>query len=146
MCRSVAGSGGRNHLLISDGLHSIRIDILEGKVASRVRLDYLIAGFEDAQKPLVTLRRLLALRRTGRFSPSLRPVQTKARRLVLIRRAADALAAGASQREIAAELLDRDAAADRWRFRNPSLRSRVQRLVQCARSMERGGYWALLSA
>ena len=146
LCRLVAGSGGGQHLLICDGLRSIRIDIIGGTVGTRVRLRYLISGFEAAEKPLVTLRRLLALRRSGRFSSSLHPVEARGRRFVLMLRAGDALAAGASQREIAAELLDRDAVQDRWRVRSPSLRSRAQRLVGSARAMAEGGYRSLLSA
>jgi hypothetical protein len=61
-------------------------------------------------------------------------------------RAYDALAAGASQREIAAVLLDGDARRDRWRIHSPSLRSRAQRLAACARAMGEGGYRALLAA
>ena len=57
LCRLVAGSGGGQHLLICDGLRSIRIDIIGGTVGTRVRLRYLISGFETAEKPLVTLRR-----------------------------------------------------------------------------------------
>lgn len=145
LCRSVRGDAGRQHLLISDGLRSIRLDVVEGSLRqSRVLLHYLVAGFESAEKPLLTLRRLLALRRRGDFSRSLHSVDPRANRFVLILRAADALASGAVQREIAAELLDSDARQDRWRVRSPSLRSRVQRLTGSARAMARGGYWRLL--
>lgn len=144
-CRLVAGIAGREHLLICDGLRSIRIDVLKGSLReSRARLHYLIAGFECAEKPLLTLRRLLAFCRTGHFSASLHRSEARARRYVLMLRAADALASGAVQREIAAELLDGDARADRWRVRTPSLRSRVQRLVGNARAMTAGLYWSLL--
>jgi hypothetical protein len=147
LCRLVEDSAGLQHLLISDGLRSIRIDVVEGSIREgRARLHYLIAGFEHAEKPLLTLRRLLALRRTGHFSGSLHSPGTRARRLVLMLRAYDALASGARQREIAAWLLDGDALRDRWRVRAPSLRSRVQRLVGCARTVAAGGYRALLAA
>ncbi len=133
------------HLLICDGLRSIRIDILAGSIKEgRVRFRYLIAGFEAAEKPLLTLRRLLALYRTGRISVPVRTSDARMRRHILMLRACDALAAGATQREIAAELLDRDARLDRWRVWAPGLRSRVQRLVRCARVMESGGYRSLL--
>lgn len=147
LCRRIRGTSDRQHLLISDGFRSIRIDVVEGAIGgNRVRLQYLIAGFEAAEKPLLTLRRLLALRRTGHFSSSLHPAEARTRRFVLMLRACDALAAGASQREIAAGLLDPDARRDRWRVRSPSLRSRVQRLAACARAMAAGGYRALLAA
>ena len=147
LCRLVEGSAGLQHLLICDGLRSIRIDVVEGSIGEGgARLHYLIAGFEDAEKPLLTLRRLLALRRTGHFPASLHSAGTRARRFVLMLRAYDALASGAGQREIAAWLLDGDALRDRWRVRAPSLRSRVQRLVGCARTVAGGGYRALLAA
>lgn len=147
LCRMVAGAADLQHLLICDGLRSIRIDVVEGKIRhDRVGFQYLVAGFEAAEKPLLTLRRLLALRRTGHFSALLHPSETRASRFVLMLRAADALASGAAQREIAAGLLDRDARRARWRVDAPSLRSRVQRLVGRAREMAAGGYWSLLRA
>jgi hypothetical protein len=63
---------------------------------------------------------------------------------VQILRAWDALQDGAAQREIAAVLLNPCAGEPDWRIRNPSLRSRAQRLVRLARSMAGGGYLALL--
>ena len=59
-------------------------------------------------------------------------------------RARDALAAGADQREIAAELLSAEADEPRWRSRSPSTGSRAQRLVRGARRMSAGGYLQLL--
>ena len=145
LCRLVKGVDGRQHLLICDGFRSVRIDVVEGNIRQgMVGLHYLVAGFEAAEKPLLTLRRFFALLRTGHFSTSLHRVDARAGRFVLMLRAADALAGGAVQREIAAELLDPDARQERWRVRSPSLRSRVQRLVGGARSMAAGGYWRLL--
>jgi hypothetical protein len=60
-------------------------------------------------------------------------------------RAHDALAAGASQREIAACLFDELAAQRRWRVNAPHLRSRVQRLVRAARQAACGAYLGLLA-
>jgi hypothetical protein len=59
-------------------------------------------------------------------------------------RAADALAAGAGQREIAEVLLSRSVGEPRWRGREPSIRSQAQRLVRSARLMAAGGYRSLL--
>lgn len=132
---------GREHLLISDGLRTIRLDILAGTVTGGpVQLRYLLTGLEAAERPLMTLRRLLALQRTGRFSCSLHRPERRARRWILMLRAHDALAAGADQREIAAALLSRAAGERRWRSGAPSLRSQVQRLVRGARHMASGGY------
>lgn len=141
----VTARDGREHLLISDGLRAIRIDVLRGSLRDGpATLHYRLAGLEDAEAPLLALRRLLALWRTGRFSPALHPAAARAGRRVLMLRAHDALASGATQREIAAELLSGEAKADRWRLSAPSVRSQVQRLARGAGIMAAGGYVALL--
>jgi len=132
----VTGADRREHLLISDGLRTIRIDVIEGSVSGlSVNLRYQLGGFEAAEKPLLALRRLLALWRTGDFPKTLYPQEAKAARWLLMLRAHDALAAGADQREIAAQLLSSASLRPRWRSDVPSLRSRVQRLVRGARAM-----------
>lgn len=141
----VTSPGNREHLLISDGLRCIRIDVVSGSVTGGpVRLHYLLAGFASSERPLLTLRRLIALRRTGRMASALRQAEAKARRSILMLRAHDAMARGAVQREIAAVLLGTEAAEPRWRVGAPTLRSRVQRLVRNARAMAAGGYLSLL--
>lgn len=132
----VTGSVGHEHLLISDGLRTIRLDVIEGSVTgSPVKFQYQLGGFEAAEKSLLALRRLLALWRTGHFPSTLYPQEARARRWLLMLRAYDALAAGADQREIAAQLLSRTSLEPRWRSDVPSLRSQVQRLVRGARAM-----------
>lgn len=138
-------SDAREHLLISDGLRAIRLDVLAGTLAGGpARLRYRFSGLATAEQPLLTLRRLLALWRTGRFSRSLHPPEARAPRWLLMLRAHDGVVAGADQREIAAELLSREAGEPRWRSGSPSLRSQVQRLVRGARRMAAGGYLELL--
>lgn len=142
----VASAEGREHLLISDGLREIRLDVLAGTLrCGPARLQYRLTGFASAERPLLTLRRLLAIWRTGQFSRSLHPEEARSRRLLLMLRAHDALAAGANQRAIAAELLGGSAARERWRVEASSFRSQVQRLVRGAQRMAEGGYWELLS-
>lgn len=141
----VTTADGREHLLISDGLRTIRIDVLAGTIArGPADLRYRLAGLASAERPLLTLRRLLALWRTGGFCNSLHPHEARAKRWLLMLRAHDALAAGANQRAIAAELLRGAASRERWRVEAPSLRSQVQRLVKGARRMAAGGFWPLL--
>jgi hypothetical protein len=136
---------GGEHLLLSDGLRAIRIDILAGTVGcGPVRLRYQFGGLAGAEPPLLALRRLIHLCRTGRFSRSLHAREPRTRRRLLTLRAYDALAAGADQREIAAVLLAPGARGPRWRSEAPSLRSRAQRLVRGTRRMATGGYRALL--
>lgn len=139
----VNGSRSSEHLLVSDGLHTIRVDVA-GAFNKRARLRYRIGGIVSAERPLLTLRRLVAFAREGRFSRTLHPREAKASRWILLLRAFDALAAGADQRKIAEALLSAEAGEERWRSRAPSLRSRAQRLVRGARRMAAGGYWELL--
>lgn len=136
---------GAGHLLLSDGLRSIRIDAPAGTFANdRLFLTYMIGGVASAEQPLLTLRRFIALCRTERFSRVLHAREPRARRWILMLRAWDALAAGARQREIAEILLNKSAGEPRWRSQEPSLRSQAQRLVRSARLMASGRYRLLL--
>lgn len=141
----VTTADGREQLLISDGLHTIRIDVLSGTLArGPAELRYRVAGLASAERPVLTLRRFLALWRTGWFCRSLHPNEARARRWLLMFRAYDALTASADQREIAAVLLSAEAGEPRWRTRSPSIRVQAQRLVRGARSMASDGYLELL--
>ena len=134
-----------DRLLMSDGLRSVRIDAEPGTFGGGpVHLNYELGGIISAEPPLLTLRRFLALARTGGFSRVLHPAERRARRWILLLRAWDGLGAGADQREIARVLLSRSAGEPRWRSREPSVRSQVQRLVRSARAFARGGYRRLL--
>ena len=142
---TIVRSADTEHVLLSDGLRTIRIDILgDSAAAGPVELRYLLAGVASVAKPVLTLQRLLVLSRTGRFGRVLHRPEPRARRWLLMLRAVDALAAGADQREIAACLLSRSADGPRWRTEAPSLRSQVQRLVRGARRLTAGGYRELL--
>lgn len=134
------------HLLLSDGVRMVRLDGGGGSLTSApVRLRYLIDGVAAAEPPLLTLRRFLALCRRGRFSRALHAREARARRWVLMLRAADALAGGAGQRDIAGVLISRSVGEPGWRSREPSIRSQVQRLVRSARQMAHGGWRELLA-
>ncbi len=132
---------GREHWLFSDGLRAIRLDVDEGSaVHGPVELHYRLFGRASLRGALLALRRLAALLDTGRFQGSLHAPERKAHRWILALRASDALAAGATQREVAAELLSDRAGEARWRVDEASLRSQVQRLMRAARGMTGGGY------
>lgn len=133
------------HLLLSDGLHAIRLDGPRGAFGSGpVCLRYSLEGLASAEAPLLTLRRFLVLCRTGNFSRSLHRREVRARRWILMLRAHDALVAGADQRQIAGELFSRSVVEPCWRSRESSVRSQVQRLVRSARFLAEGGYRAML--
>ena len=142
----VAGPNGTEHLLLSDGFRSVRVDIVSGTLRTGpARLRYQLEGLRSLDKQLLTLQQLLALARTGQFSSMLHPRDRRARRWIMLLRTQDALAAGASQREIAVELLGKSAADGRWRVDAPTLRSQAQRLVRGARGLANGGWRMLLS-
>jgi hypothetical protein len=142
--RIIADDAGE-HLLLCDGVRAIRLDGPAGLFSEgAVGLRYMIGGLSAAEAPLSTLRRFLALCRTGRFSRDLHRAEQRARRWILMLRAWDGLVAGASQREIACMVFSRSATEARWRIREPSIRSRTQRLVRSARDFAQGGYRELL--
>ena len=136
----------QEHLLLCDGLRTLRLDAPHltfgtGPACFRYRLE----GVVSAERGLITLRRLIALCRTGAIRSGPRCSEAQATRQVLLLRTFDALAAGAAQREIAQFLLSPSVSAPRWRAHESSVRSRVQRLVRSARQMGRDErYFSLL--
>jgi hypothetical protein len=133
------------HLLLSDGFRAMRLDGPPGLFSTGpVCLCYSIEGLVTAERSLLTLRRLLALCRTGHFSRSLHRREARARRWIMMLRAHDAMAAGADQRQIAEQLFSNSVVEPGWRSRESSVRSQVQRLVRSARRLAAGNYLALL--
>lgn len=142
---TIVSSDHADHLLLCNGFHGIRLDGPPGIFGNaRVALSYRLEGVEGARRPMLTLRRFLALCQGGNFPRSLYPREPRARRWILMLRAYDALGAGVSQREIAAALLSRTVEEPRWRSRESSVRSQVQRLAVSARRFVDGGYRELL--
>lgn len=142
----VNGTDGREHAVLSDGCHHLRLDVEAGRMGGEeaVILGYSLRGLRSAAPRLLTLRRLIGLCRHRRFVPTLFPADPRLPRLVAMLRVSDALADGASQREIAAALFGADAVARGWNGRTDALRSRMRRLVRDARMMRSGGYRRLL--
>ncbi len=137
--------GSSEHLLFCDGSRTVRLDGPAGTFSrGPAKLVYSIHGVRSADASIVALRRFLALARTTSFARSLHHREARARRWVLMLRAADALAANANQREIAQVLFSRSAGQCQWRSRDPSLRSQAQRLVRAARRFAAGEYRILL--
>ena len=127
--------------MLSDGWHRVRIDIEQGSLTAGIPvvLRYLIHGVASAEPKLLPLRRLIDLIRHGRFARRLFPKDARGPRHILTLRVHDALASGASQREIGLELFGEADAA-----RADSIRSRVRRLVRESRRMAGGGYRFLM--
>lgn len=133
-----------DHLSLSDGLRLIRLDCRGAPLDDGpVTLWFPIGGVARPTKPLVVIDRFRRFVRFQRIEPERGAAQQMAR-MILALRAWDGLQECATHRDIAAELLDADAAEVGWRTDCPSLRMRVRRLVQSARVMAAGKFWSLL--
>ncbi|MES2022844.1 MAG: DUF2285 domain-containing protein [Pseudomonadota bacterium] len=137
---------GREHVVLSDGWHHIRLDIEEGRLTGQeaVLLHYRLCGLASAENRVLPLRRLLDLCRHRRFARSLFPCDPRTDRWINMLRVHDAVRDGASQREIGAALFGDERVARDWGGESDSLRSRVRRLVREAHAMARGGYRHLM--
>jgi hypothetical protein len=144
---TVQGAGGVEHVAVSDGWRRIRVDVVEGRLigAGPVRLHYLLSGFSRIEPGLLTTRRLVAFWRSGRFVPTLFPGEPGMFRRIEALRVADAVAAGATNREIAVALFGEERVRAEWKGRSDYLLSRVRRRIVEARQMARGGWRALLA-
>jgi hypothetical protein len=142
---TAARDGQAERLLVSDGWRAVRIDLTQGSaLAGPVELRFAVPGPPRLAPQILSLRRLDSFLRTGRFVSTLHRPEPRARRHAHVLRAADALVAGASQREIAAALLDPAAARPCWREDRPDLRLQAQRLMRDARVLHAGGFRSLL--
>jgi hypothetical protein len=128
------------HLLLSDGIASVRLDIVNGTLlGGRMRLSYRLSGIAQLREPLMALRRLVALVLTGRFSRTLLNSERMAARWVIELRVADAIADGASHQEIARTLFGGLIKDGRWRSEGDAVRLRAQRLARKAGKRLRDG-------
>lgn len=137
--------GGHEHLLLSDGYRRIRIDVVNGSLLSGpVLLEYQLQGMRHIDAQLLSLRRLIALVRTGRFVKTLFPSDPYAARIAKSLRSYDALQAGASQRDIAIALFGADLVEREWAGTSDFLKSRTRRLLRLARTLAAGGWRDLM--
>ncbi len=136
---------GHEHLLLSDGLHHLQLEVTAGSLLDGpVCFRYELSGFKHIEAKTLTLRRLLLLRRLGRFPRGLFPPERRARRWAMALQAYDAVQAGASHRDIAVALFGEKVVKEDWYGRSDYLRLRVQRLVRMADKLVNGGYRDLL--
>jgi hypothetical protein len=140
----VHGAGGE-HLVLSEGYRRIRIDVGRGTLCEGpVHLRYELQGLGGIESKILTLRRLLALCRLGRFARDLHPRERLAPRWVAALRVHDAVREGASQRQVAAVIYGEKSTVVGEESGSDFLRLRVQRLVRVGRYMAEGGYLTLL--
>ncbi|WP_454883418.1 DNA -binding domain-containing protein [Sphingomonas oryzagri] len=121
------------HLLLSDGLHSIRIDVVVGTlIGCPASLTYLLHGLSGLRGPMGALKRLANLVHAEKFEPAASTSSAKRRRWISELRVADATLAGADQQTIAKALFGPAISARRWRSESAEYRRRTQRLVHQA--------------
>lgn len=144
----VVDPDGVEHVVLSDGWHRIRLDLLGGSLGglTPVVLQYRLRGVASLVAKVLPLRRLLHLFRYRRFSASLFPEDRRIARWLELLRVHDAVMDGASQCEIACALFGAERVACEWSGRSDSLRSRTRRLIREARRTAAGGYRSLLGA
>lgn len=132
--------------MFSDGMHHLRLDIVSGTLRDEaaVRLRFCLDGMETAGAGTLSLQRLVLLHRHQRFGRMLYPRDPAIARGAMLLRVHDALANGATHRDLASCLAGRETAQRDWSASSDSLRSRVRRLVRQARAMAAGGYKELL--
>ena len=141
-----ADAGGVEHAVLSDGWHHIRLDLDSGTLAgdAPVVLSYRLRGLAGAVAKILPLSRLLHLCRYRRFAASLFPKDRRIERWLELLRVHDALADGASHREIACALFGEERVAREWSGTSDSLRSRTRRMIRDETVMSQGGYRTLL--
>jgi hypothetical protein len=136
---------GTEHLLIGDDACQVRLDVVAGTVLEGpVQFRYDLACAVGLEAKLLTLQRLVALLRLGRFPKKLVLEDQRTRRWMMALRALDARRAGASHREIATALFGAASVEADWKGRSAYLRCRVQRLIRLGESLAQGGYRNLL--
>ncbi|WP_448660574.1 DNA -binding domain-containing protein [Sphingomonas sp. CJ99] len=143
---TLVGRGpSKEHVVLSDGWRRIRLDVDHGSLrgTDRVRLHYRLSGIVDAERRLLTLRRLLGLYRHGRFTSRLFPTEPRIARWLLCLRVSDGLARGASQRDIAIALHGEARIRRDW-HPGSALHARIRRLTRAARVLADGGYRSLM--
>lgn len=136
---------GVEEVLVGDGIRHIQLEVrgwslLDGPAT----LHCEITGVADAEPKLLTLQRLVALRRLGRFPHSLFLPERRVRRWIMALRALDATRVGAAPREIAAALFGDDIASRDWDGGSDYLRSRVRRAIAAGQCLASGSHLELL--
>ena len=142
----MTGIQGAEHIVLSDGYQHLRLDVLDGRIADQeaVVLHIAFEGLDMARAGVPSLQRLLSLIAHRRFLRSLYPRDPAVTRGLEVLRVHDALAQGATQREIAGVLFGQERVGAEWNGLSDALRSRVRRLVREARAMAGGRYRSLM--
>ncbi len=133
------------HVLLSDGLRRLRLDVRGGTVTrGPVVLRFAFDGLGAIDAPLLTLRRLVAFDRRGAMPLGLYRKDRPPDRWIAALRADDAQRSGASQRDVAQLLFGADRVREAWPGPSDYLRSQVRRLLRFGVRMREGGWRTLL--
>lgn len=125
-------SDGQEHWIFSDGSRLIRLDVAEGTLlGGPALLRFRLEGVASLPPRLRTIAELVRLLATPKASFTARTAR-RAGRWIAELRTADALAQGASHRQIAQRLFG-DIARNEWRLASDAYRLRMQRLARAAR-------------
>lgn len=129
---------GCQHVRVDLAAEPLRLDVVEGDLAAGPALvEPVVDTARSLEEQFGSIRRLAAVLR-GEELPVVE--DTRLRRLVSALRVADALAAGASQREIGLGALD---GAD-WPGDGEHLKSRVRRMIPLAAELVCAGWRGVL--
>jgi len=121
------------HWRIGTGAHSLRLDVSSGTLlGGPTPLQFDLLGLARIRPQLKPLDELIALS-SGSLVELPAMNEARAERWILELRTADALAAGAGQRDIARSLLGQKVPNANWRGENDSIRSRTRRLIRSTR-------------
>lgn len=135
---------GREHVRLSQGAHSISLEVEEGTILNGPVYLKFFVNFATVQPQILTLDRLYALCHLQKFRKKDFRLDQRRFRWLLALHALDLEKAGLSQRQIADRLID-EAVGLKWREKGNALRSRVRRIITLGRSLRDGGYLQLLS-
>jgi hypothetical protein len=140
----VVGHGGCQHLALYGRSRMLRLDVVSGSLLSGpVQLHYPLSCGSASDMMIETLKRLQLLCRTGDFG-SLPIDRPPSRRAIEALRVHDALAEGASIRDIGVMLFGAARIGQEWHAPGEALKSCCRRLIAHARCMASGGYRSLL--
>lgn len=132
------------HVLLRVAGQTIRLDVLSGSLMrGPVSLVHDFAGTDEIEQVFAALRRFLRLRRSGHLPARSFAASQRANRQIQALRVHDALALGASIRDVGVMLFGIERVQAEWA--DEALKSQCRRLIALSRFMVGGGYRTLLS-
>lgn len=141
----VLGCGGKEHLLLAKHGYTHRIDLLDGTLLDGpVHFRFDLDGCPNIEPTFFALRQFQHLRR-GRVTPSRRArTSRQCSDQIDALRTCDALAEGASIRDVAIMLFGQERVEEDWHAPGEALKSRCRRVIGLARKMASGDWTMLL--